>query len=83
MFCARFCHRSSNMVRREGSMRAGGKSRLCLAAVKIKCLPLQQELYRTYLLIQDIDPTARLSTLRLSPDPADDRAFFRHGEIAR
>lgn len=30
-------------------------------AVKIKCLPLQQELYRTYLLIQDIDPTARLS----------------------
>ncbi len=31
------------------------------AAVKIKCMPLQQELYRTYLLIQDIDPTARLS----------------------
>ncbi len=24
-------------------------------------MPLQQELYRTYLLIQDIDPTARLS----------------------
>lgn len=34
-----------------------------LLAVKIKCLPLQQELYRTYLLIQDIDPTARLSKI--------------------
>ena len=32
-------------------------------AVKIKCMPLQQELYRTYLLIQNIDPTARLSKL--------------------
>lgn len=33
---------------------------LC-TAVKIKCTPLQQELYRTYLLIQDIDPNSRLS----------------------
>ena len=32
-------------------------------AVKIKCQPLQEELYRTYLLIQDIDPTSRLSNV--------------------
>jgi len=37
-------------------------------AVKIKCLPLQQELYRTYLLIQDIDPTARLNMAKLLGD---------------
>ncbi|CAF3728884.1 unnamed protein product [Rotaria sp. Silwood1] len=37
-------------------------------AVKIKCMPLQQELYRTYLLIQNIDPTARLNMAKLLTD---------------
>ncbi|CAF3346610.1 unnamed protein product [Rotaria socialis] len=37
-------------------------------AVKIKCTPLQQELYRTYLLIQNIDPTARLNMAKLLGD---------------
>ena len=42
-----------------------GLFRSILLAVKIKCQPLQQELYRTYLLIQDIDPTSRLSNVLL------------------
>ncbi|UJR09733.1 hypothetical protein I4U23_013962 [Adineta vaga] len=37
-------------------------------AVKIKCMPIQQELYRTYLLIQDIDPTSRLNMAKLLGD---------------
>lgn len=37
------------------------ESRFFLAAVKIRCLPVQKELYQTYLLIQNIDPSARLS----------------------
>ncbi|CAF1224117.1 unnamed protein product [Rotaria sordida] len=37
-------------------------------AVKIKCMPLQQELYQTYLLIQNIDPTARLNMAKLLTD---------------
>ncbi|CAF0981206.1 unnamed protein product [Adineta ricciae] len=37
-------------------------------AVKIKCTPVQQELYRTYLLIQDIDPTSRLNMAKLLGD---------------
>ncbi|CAF2881288.1 unnamed protein product [Rotaria sp. Silwood2] len=37
-------------------------------AVKIKCMPLQQELYQTYLLIQNIDPTARLNMAKLLGD---------------
>ncbi|CAF3972579.1 unnamed protein product [Adineta steineri] len=37
-------------------------------AVKIKCTPLQQELYRTYLLIQNIDPGARLNMAKLLGD---------------
>ncbi|CAF1123246.1 unnamed protein product [Adineta steineri] len=37
-------------------------------AVKIKCMPLQEELYRTYLSIQNINPTCRLNVAKLFSD---------------
>jgi hypothetical protein len=47
-------------------------------------MPLQQELYRTYLLIQDIDPTARLSKfIDLIKFIQFDFFFDRYGETAQ
>lgn len=56
---------------------------MSVLAVKIKCMPLQQELYRTYLLIQNIDPTARLSMSLTSEDIFHQRIMFRYGETTR
>lgn len=52
---------------------------VCLA-VKIKCMPLQQELYRTYLLIQDIDPNARLSKELTLRDRFNQDVVCRYGK---
>ena len=37
-------------------------------AIKIKCMPLQEKLYRKYLLIQDINPSSRLNVAKLFSD---------------
>ena len=52
-------------------------------AVKIKCMPLQQELYRTYLLIQDIDPNARLSKELILRDRFNHDVVCRYGKTPR